>query len=155
MIISISFQFLRETPVKKEIDEEAEEPVQMTNPKDERFPDTSAEVEREEEARRNPKKRPRRMVRGVTRRRTSREGLVERQSALAHALRELAAEMRASACRREGDTYDIFGKYIASLLRDMPPQEAMSLQSRVVSVIVEARVGSRDLAQVSQSDENL
>lgn len=40
------------------------------------------------------------------------------------------------------DYHDSFGKYIASLLRSLPPQKALALQPRIVSLITEVGASS-------------
>lgn len=41
---------------------------------------------------------------------------------------------------RTEDTYDVFGKYIASLLRNLPAQKALRLQPKIVDMIVTVSV---------------
>lgn len=45
---------------------------------------------------------------------------------------------------RTEDTYDNFGKYIASLLRSLPASKALRLQPRIVDMIVSVSVGEEE-----------
>ncbi|KAJ8714796.1 hypothetical protein PYW08_004777 [Mythimna loreyi] len=46
----------------------------------------------------------------------------------------------APVAARAEDTYDVVGKYVASLLRSLPPQKALRLQPRIVDMIVTVSV---------------
>lgn len=50
----------------------------------------------------------------------------------------------APAVARPEDTYDNFGKYIASLLRSLPAKKALRLQPKILEMIVAVSVGEEE-----------
>lgn len=56
--------------------------------------------------------------------------------------------------QQRDDPFESFGKYVASMLRNLPAQRALALQPEIVSLITSAAMGNRD-GRISQSDENI
>lgn len=56
--------------------------------------------------------------------------------------------------QQRDDPLESFGKYVATMLRNLPPQKALVLQPKIVSLITNAAIGNSD-GRISQSDENV
>lgn len=56
--------------------------------------------------------------------------------------------------QQRDDPLESFGKYVATMLRNLPAQKALALQPKIVSLITNAAIGNSD-GRISQSDENV
>lgn len=55
--------------------------------------------------------------------------------------------------QQRDDPLESFGKYVATMLRNLPPEKALVLQPKIISLITNAAIGNSD-GRISQSDEN-
>lgn len=56
--------------------------------------------------------------------------------------------------QQRDDPLESFGKYVATMLRNLPAQKALVLQPKIISLITNAAIGNSD-GRISQSDENV
>lgn len=55
--------------------------------------------------------------------------------------------------QQRDDPLESFGKYVATMLRNLPVEKALALQPKIVSLITNAAISNSD-GRISQSDEN-
>lgn len=148
------FQIYQEENIKREYDE-IEEWVQMTNPEDilnpaeTSCPEPSCSENDDHET--GPSKRWRPSKGHRISKRIKRDDFD--RDAFSQTLRDISAQLYALIPQNE-DYFDNFGKYIASLLRSLPPQKALMLQPKIVELIASTGLGDHE-QHISQSDERI